>query len=261
MSICTYSISLSLQQAFDMSAAVVKVLFANEECIFYADQTDVIKELAVVDLSSFASQQWRFSSPTKESASYEVSSIIDYESFDGDVPYTNLQRILRKATETYKMIFTYGEKDHSFLRKLLQRSTIFDLQAMHQVELKDLPPALGTECLYHSHLDASLTCPHGIAYRLAVWCVDNSKHINLMKSKPRLETFKNWSLESVDKVALADAGFFHLPCEFFPNLTECIYCGLQIYTWKDDDNPIMKHRAYSKYCSILNFSTLTGFDF
>lgn len=243
-----------------MAAAVVVLMFASEERPFYAEDDDIIKEVAVVDLSSYASQQWRFLNPVIETPTFETARNLNFVSAAGDVPYERVREVIKKATDSYKLLYVYGEKDCTTLKNLLKRSTIFDVRASYKVELSELPLMAGTECLYHLHVDSAQICAHANAYRLATWCIKNYAKINLLKCSARLDTFDNWSNENVDKYYLAAAGFFHVPTEDFCHLTECIYCGLQVFNWNDNDNPIIKHRNLSKYCILFNFSTFSGID-
>jgi Inhibitor of Apoptosis domain len=243
-----------------MATAVVVILFANEESPFYTEDSEIIKEVAVVDLSSFASQQWRFLNPVEDSPTFETLSYKNYLSAPGDVAYERIRQVIKKATDTYKLLYVYGEKDCTTLKNLLQRSTIFDVRATYKVEMNELPLMPGTECLYHSHVESAQICPHANAYRLSVWCVNNYSRINMLDSAARLNTFNNWSNENVDKSILAATGFFHVSTEDFSHLTECIFCGLQVFNWNQDDNPFMKHRFLSKYCTLFNFSTFSGID-
>jgi Inhibitor of Apoptosis domain len=243
-----------------MATAVVDILFTSDETPFYNEDVDIIKELAVVDIRSFASQQWRFAKPHQESPTFDNIGWGGSLS-TGDVAYEKLEQILKSATDSYKVIFTYGVKECSILKTLLQRSTVFNLYDLFNVELCKLPLVTGTECLHHFHLDAASICPHANAYRLAVWCSDNSARTNMLTYKGRLKTFNKWSFDAVNEKTLASAGFFHIPSTDFPNLTECIYCGLQVFSWSEDDIPIVKHRHQSKYCMLFNYCTFSGVDF
>lgn len=243
-----------------MATAVVVLLFASEEKPHYAEESDIIKEVAIVDLSSFVSQQWRFLNPVIECPTFETSINHNYITDAGDVAYERMRQILKKATDTYKLLYVYGEKDCTTIKTLLNRSTIFDVHANYKVEMNELPLLPGTECLYHFHVDSAQICPHANAYRLSKWCVNNFTQINMLNLTARLDTFHNWTNENVDKFSLASTGFFHVPTEDFCHLTECIYCGLQVFNWNLDDNPYIKHRNLSKYCILYNFSTFSGND-
>jgi hypothetical protein len=89
-----------------MAAAVIDILFANEERPYYSSSQDIVKELAVVDVSSYASQQCRFADPSVEHLEEYcpwIAKKIDLS--DGDVPYQNFNYILKRSTETYKIVF------------------------------------------------------------------------------------------------------------------------------------------------------------
>jgi Inhibitor of Apoptosis domain len=245
-----------------MAAAVVHILFANEEFPYFTGESNIIKELAVVDISSFASQQWRFAIPRLENVMFDVDNFM-WQKPDisgGDIAYERVYEILMNATDTYKVIFVHGSKILKTLRSLMNRTTIYDLQDLHSLNLDELPVIFGTECLHHFHEDESQRCAHAKAYRLADWCDKNWNKINMMEATARKHTFKNWAEEKICKTKLAYAGFTHAPSEDFENLTVCFYCGLKVHNWTEEDIPIIKHRIESKYCMLFNFCTLSGMD-
>jgi Inhibitor of Apoptosis domain len=243
-----------------MATAIINILYKSDENPSLIDREQIIKEVAVVDLFSFASQQWRFCDPPSEdSVSIDICGSLR-DSLDGDVPYSHIYQLLKKATESYKILFVCGKRDFENLKSLLRRSTVFDLHDLHGLELTKLPVVLGTECLHHTVVNARELCSHANAYRIAVWCSKNFGRINMMSSEGRLQTFANWDISGVDKYRLADIGFFRPQYEDHPNLAECIYCGLQLLNWTDGDIPIVMHRNFNRYCVLFNKGSFTGFD-
>lgn len=64
----------------------------------------------------------------------------------------------------------------------------------------------------------------------------------------RLKTFDEvWNVP-IDKVYMAEAGFFYTTVN---DLVRCFYCGTGIWDWKRDDNPFVEHARYSPGCSFL----------
>jgi Inhibitor of Apoptosis domain len=245
-----------------MAAAVVDVLFSYQDNYFYSGDKETVKELAVVDVKSLASQQWRFTDPCIEKALQEFNCCLfpRHGILDGDVPYENLTSILRKATESYKVLYVYGRNEYNCIKKLLERTSIFNLQDFADIKFEQLPLIPGTECLHHFQRGNTYICPHANAYRLAEWCNENWDSVNMMEAEGRLKTFKNWTLNTVSKDKLAAAGFTHRPTENFKDLTECIYCGLQVFNWSQEEDPCIKHRMLNKYCVLFNFCTIGNFD-
>jgi hypothetical protein len=239
-----------------MAAAVVDILFTSQDQVYFAGDGNQIKEFAVVDITSKASQQWRFCDPCMENAMNILAShpLTKSEMMNGDVKYEQLDNILRNATHTYKVLFVFGDKEYKAIQKLLpHRSNIFNLQSIEEIKEEDTKKIDGTECMHHFHEGKTNICPLVRAYALADWCCDNWPLVNMMETKARLKTFKTWPINEVCKKELASAGFVYQPTKDKKNLTQCIYCGLQVTDWKKDDVAIIKHIMRNKYCVLFNF--------
>lgn len=244
-----------------MAAAVIDILFASEEKPYYSSSPEIVKELAVVDVSTYSSQQWRFADPCAENfEEYNPWLPPKIDLSGGDVPYQSLSHILKRATESYKVLFVYGKLTTDTLKKLLQRPTIYDLKEMFDINISELPFKQGSQCLHHFLGDEALLCPHANAYRLVEWCNNHWDKINMMETQCRLQTFKNWTLTSVSKEKLASTGFTHTPTKRYEDMTECVYCGLQVSNWSSEDIPSMKHRYLNRYCMIFNFCSFGSYD-
>lgn len=244
-----------------MAAAIVDFSTVGEErfglpCEIEHD----VKELAVVDIESFSSQQWRFTSqgigwrPNRDYYSLTVS-LDDWDlDYSGDIPYTELDKILEKSTCSYKVLFTNSEAKCNKLKQLLKRSTVFNLTDFIEVELTDFPSEGGTECLYHFHANKAELCPHARAYQLVKACAKNWSLLNMFDSYNRLKTFTKWNNVKVSKETLALGGFIHTPDDDVIDMCECIFCGLTVSNWLDESNPYGRHRKFSKYCPIFNYN-------
>jgi hypothetical protein len=244
-----------------MASAIVDFSTVDEErfglpCELEQD----IKELAVVDMESFSSQQWRFTSqstgwrPNADYYSLSVSLDDLDQDYSGDIPYKNMELILAKATDSYKVLFTYGEAKCIKLKQLLKRSTVFNLTDFIDVDLSETPAEGGTECLYHFQSNKAQLCPHARAYQLVKASAKNLSLLNMFDSYNRLKTFSKWSNVKVSKETLALGGFIHTPDDDIADVCECIFCGLTVTNWFDESNPYSRHRKFSKYCPIFNYN-------
>jgi hypothetical protein len=243
-----------------MAAAIVDFSTVSEEKFgFQCDVVEDIKELAVVDIESFSSQQWRFMCKRSDTAAsreyYSLSvSLEDLDQdYSGDIPHSKLTEILQKATDSYKILFTHGEEKCKKVKELLKRSTVFNLCDFFKIELPESAEA-GTECLHHFHADKAHICPHARAYKLVKLCAKEWSLLNIFDSHNRLKTFSKWENIKVSKERLAFCGFIHTPDSDASDLCECIFRGLMISNWFDEDNPYTRHRKFSKYCPIFNYN-------
>jgi len=245
-----------------MAAVIVDFSTVSEERFGIAcDAGQDIKELAVVDIESFSSQQWRFMSQnSQKTASREYYSLsVSLEDLDqdysGDLPYTKLKEVLEKATDSYKVIFTHGEDKCNKVKQLLKRSTVFNLTDFIEIKLSEFPVETGgTECLYHFQANKGHLCPHAHAYQLVKACAKSWNFLTMFDSFNRLKTFSKWSNAEVSKEQLALCGFIHTPESDVIDACECIFCGLLITNWCGESSPYARHRKFSKYCPIFNYN-------
>lgn len=64
--------------------------------------------------------------------------------------------------------------------------------------------------------------------------------------KKRLLSFKQWKAK-LSPLELALSGFYHL-CG--GDVCKCYYCGVEIFNWEDDDDPIEEHYRLSLNCDL-----------
>ena len=242
-----------------MAAAIVD--FSTESSDIFIEDVKV-KELAVVDVFTLASQQWRFMKKGSGRFSQFATTFFRYCTSDcGDISREFVSPILTSATENYKLLFAPNEEKCKYLKSILNRSTVFNLENFLDVNIVDyLPVQAGTECLYHLNTNMSDECPHAHAYSLARWCKENYNRINLFDSYVRYQTFKNWNHEFLNKEDLSTFGFVYAPTKDFEFACECIYCGLQIMQWNVNDNVYNKHRKCNRFCVLFNSVSNIGFD-
>lgn len=66
----------------------------------------------------------------------------------------------------------------------------------------------------------------------------------------RLKSFVQWPIPHiVEPKKLAAAGFYYMGIN---DNTTCFECGLELYQWKEDDQPMEEHRKWSQNCVFLN---------
>lgn len=71
----------------------------------------------------------------------------------------------------------------------------------------------------------------------------------------RLKTFGDWPFDgdnSCNPLALASAGFYHIPTNEEPDATRCFCCYKELDGWEPDDNPWEEHRKHSSHCAFLS---------
>jgi hypothetical protein len=206
------------------------------------DAEGIVQEIAVVDVTTLSSQQWRFMRPRGFTDVVGFCCGINSSVDGGDVSYDSFYNVLKCAADNYKMIFTSSEGKCNVIKNLLSRNTVFNLNDFAcMVDIIKAPPQVGADCLYHQNKNMFVKCPHPNAYRLARWCKSNFKLINLFDTFVRDRTFKNWNNEFISKTAMSSYGFIHTPCEYFKDSCECIFCGLQVMQWDVGDHPYISN--------------------
>lgn len=243
-----------------MAAAIIDFSTVSEEKFgFQFEPQHEIKELAVVDIESFSSQQWRFTSPSSGRTNvdfYSLSLSLDdlNQDYSGDIPYSKLEDVVQRATESYKVLFIHGEEKCEKIKKLLNRSTVFNIIDFIEIDLTQASTDGGTECLYHFHANKAHLCPHARAYQLVKACSKSWSELNMFESYNRMKTFSKWTNTHVTKEQLALCGFIHTPETDMEDVCECIFCGLVISNWCGDCSPYTRHRKFSKCCPIFNYN-------
>jgi hypothetical protein len=172
-----------------MSAAIIDLSTDNPTL---DDAERIIQKIAVVDVTTLSSQQWRFMRPRgfTDVVGFCCGIISNIDS--GDVSYESIYDVLKSATDNYKMIFTSSEGKCNVIKSFLSRNTVFNLNNFAcMVDINKVPPQVGTDCLYHQNENMFAKCPNANAYRLARWCKLNFNLINLFDTFVRDKTFKN----------------------------------------------------------------------
>lgn len=79
--------------------------------------------------------------------------------------------------------------------------------------------------------------------------MNNLLPTELNREDQRLETFDHWPLSFIDKNILAKTGCYYLGKD---DLVCCAFCDIKIKSWVLDDDPVVEHLKWSKYCPLLN---------
>ncbi|XP_075167676.1 death-associated inhibitor of apoptosis 1-like [Haematobia irritans] len=68
----------------------------------------------------------------------------------------------------------------------------------------------------------------------------------------RLETFDIWPVDCISRNALAMTGTFYTG---EADIVKCYFCKVEIYSWKQTDDPISEHLRLSINCPLLRRCT------
>lgn len=107
------------------------------------------------------------------------------------------------------------------------------------------------KCLYHHRFATDFVCSQSNALLLAEWCLENTELLDMTESSVRQKTYGEWKLSTPSAKDLAEAGFVR--CCSTKDTTKCIYCGVALYQWEEDDDPFVDHDYNSPYCKYVRF--------
>jgi hypothetical protein len=69
----------------------------------------------------------------------------------------------------------------------------------------------------------------------------------MIKESARLNTFDKWPAHFISKNYLAACGFYYL---YKDDWVRGTVCGLQLWDWKPNDDPLLCHQYMSRHCRI-----------
>lgn len=75
-------------------------------------------------------------------------------------------------------------------------------------------------------------------------------HLHFKSYLDRIRTFTNWPRRVQTPEALASVGFFRN--KEGKDEVQCFSCGIRIYDWQPDDDPLDEHLRWSKNCKFAN---------
>lgn len=65
--------------------------------------------------------------------------------------------------------------------------------------------------------------------------------------KDRIETYKKWK-GPIPAKKMAKAGFY---CCCDGLTVRCPWCGVEVFGWEKEDDPIKDHKRHSPYCDFV----------
>jgi hypothetical protein len=246
------------------------------------DRQVIVKELSVIDIDSKCTQHWIFLPPQDKQQS--MLSTWDNNGFEyhnnwmsthfhglyytnGFTPYENLQSVLTNICRSIHVLFAASTEKARVLEE-----EIFNFErAVISLELLECPPLprdpllhLKEEdpeknqnnykkCLFHNIHAPGFYCTEKAVQTLAEWCSENMDKIDLNNPEIRAKTFVNWKLSSPTVKELADQGFIFM-CSTRDN-TKCIYCGVVLMKWQENDDPFYDHDHNSPFCMFVHYQT------
>ncbi|XP_012227195.1 death-associated inhibitor of apoptosis 1-like [Linepithema humile] len=78
--------------------------------------------------------------------------------------------------------------------------------------------------------------------------IDEVDNVDYQYKAVRLESFKNWPITYIKPEKLAAAGFYFTGQD---DKVKCFDCRLELYKWKEGDDPMMNHRSFSPTCRFI----------
>lgn len=130
-----------------------------------ADDDLIIKEVAVVNPDLDTLQSWILQPPFDFSDlpltlqldnDYLSTHIFGLQWTDGDVPYSELQRLLTTYTKHYGILYTHGRRRQQFLQRILGRSVV-NLEDLHCPKSSKLVFPVKT-CAHYLHQFRTFRC-------------------------------------------------------------------------------------------------------
>lgn len=243
------------------------------------DKQVIIKELTVIDVDSQCTQHWIFQPPQNQQL---MLSCWDNKTFEyhnrwmsthfhglyysnGFTPYDSLPLVLAQICRDIQVLFaTTTEK-----AKALEEIFNFD-RAVISLELLGCPliahdplfylnekvngadpQQLSRSCLFHDTYAPGFYCTHKTVQTVADWCRSNAEKIDLNSPEVRVKTFADWKPLSPTGKDLADQGFIYMSST--KDSTKCIYCGVVLMKWEENDQPVDDHQQNSPFCIFVRY--------
>lgn len=228
----------------------------------------IIKELAVVDVTTKDVQHWIFKSPQGRGA-FEVNEDrknpfyrnrwlsrnfhgLDFD--DGTTPYEELYSALHSLCRNFSVLYAASDDKCVVLERVLERP-VFSLKTLgcdHLPRQEILPlPEVLNQCLYHRIYAPGFYCAMTNAVALANWCQENLEKIDLSSASVREKTFVDWPLKRPSPKDMAENGFVavHFPD---PTGSKCVYCSVEMGRWEEGDDVSTDHLRWSPWCKLAN---------
>ena len=154
-------------------------------CFIDNDGNELVKELAVMDVTAFASRHWIFTHPVETIVSNHKHVRTNrwltdhYHGLtwtDGDTSYEHLVPILEKYTFPFNFVFVKGLQKKRFLQKRIVHFNIINLEDFGCPKLDQLQSIHGTACLTHRLCPE--ICTNSRVHALREWVVSDFRIVN-----------------------------------------------------------------------------------
>ena len=224
----------------------------------------IVKELSLIDVDSLCIQHYIFKSPKDvwDTPTYD-SAIVRHNNwlsthfhglnyYEGDVKYSDLSRTLDYICDKVQFIFAPTTEKAAALEEMLSgRRVVISLELMgyQPLSVNTLNVNSENQCLIHRIYAPGFYCTQGSVLKLAKWCKDNATRLNMDDAAARKNTFGVWHLSSPSAVDLAEHGFVKYAGT--KDSTKCVYCGVDLFQWKEEDDPFKDHKLHSPFCKLI----------
>lgn len=254
----------------------------------------IIKELTVVDIESGSAQHWIFKPPKDTPNYWSGSCAIDrhngwlskhyhgIEFYAGFTQYEEMLSALNNVCSDMQTLYAPDLEKARVLERLFNaRRLVFSLEALGCPQLqratlfpnfkfldvdeedrgRDEVDSCGVspkrsdsskQCLYHRVHSPGFVCTLDNALQLAKWCAGNLSMLDMNESTVREKTFVNWNVNSPTAKELADAGFVRVHSTV--DATKCVYCGVVLCKWEENDAPDFDHDYNSPFCNFVRYN-------
>ncbi|XP_039289307.1 death-associated inhibitor of apoptosis 1 isoform X2 [Nilaparvata lugens] len=71
---------------------------------------------------------------------------------------------------------------------------------------------------------------------------------NFNREIERLKTFEGWRVPFLSAAQMAEAGFYYTKKD---DIVRCAFCGVEVGSWVEGDNPMVDHQRWSPACRFL----------
>jgi len=231
------------------------------------DKSVIVKEVSVIDVVSQCVQHFVFKPPKDAGVVCDDLTTHQYQWFsmhhhgldfyDGCNIYETLASVVRSICADAAFIFAPTQEKAIWLE-----NNIFDkTRVVFNLELFGCPsPTLtgalffpvnnnNNQCLLHKIRAPGFYCTQANVISLANWCADNADKLDMNKASNRETSFANWSLLKPTAKELAAEGFVKFAGS--DDMTRCVYCGIDLHQWMEEDQPSKDHEKYSPFCDVV----------
>lgn len=149
------------------------------------DGTEIVKELAIMDVTRFAGRHWIFEPPANAIVSnpkhvktnqWLTDNFHGIAWTDGETSYAKLQSILDKNTFPFNYVFVKGLQKKRFLDARIVHFNIINLEDFGCPKLEHLRVMDGTAC--HAHRFLPEICTYHRVHALREWFLEDFRLVS-----------------------------------------------------------------------------------